>query len=203
VGAFAEPELEEVRAELIATFLRVERLEEAMPPILEALCRSLGWEMAGAWVVDEPGRGLRCAGYWHADAPGLGDFAVLSRELRFDRQADLIGAAWSRRETIWRAELPSPAEYRRAIVAGSAGIASGAWTALLCGEHSIGALELLAVESRPSHPRLVPHLIEVGRRLGELIVLRLEEQDVLIPWGALPGSPRRSPFRGLPQPGEW
>jgi GAF domain-containing protein len=190
------PEPELLRAEVGEAFSFADGLEDALCGALQTVCEALGWDAAGAWLVEEDREELSCRGYWHAPARGLDSFAEICRPLRFGGNEDMVGTAWIRREPIWSPELPAGERFPRAGVATAAGLTCGAWIPLLAGSRSLGALELLAAEAKPLQARTVPQLIELGRRIGELVA---SFDGAPAAWKAAPNGP----FRGLPAPEQW
>jgi hypothetical protein len=76
-----------------------------------------------------------------------------------------------------------------------AGLGCAAWIPLLAAGRSLGALELLAARATPLQARTVPQLIEVGRRIGELIAAADEAPEA---W------PReKGPVKGLAVLADW
>ena len=171
-------------------------LEQALDRALGSICAAFGWDLAGAWVVDDDGERLSCRGQWHSGAPGLGSLAEVCRPLRFEGNEDMVGSCWTRREPIWSPELPPGERFPRAGVTGAAGLTCGAWIPLLAEGRSLGAIELLATEATPRQARTVPQLNRIACRIGELIA---EWDDAPEAWrGRVNG-----PFRGLPAQDEW
>ena len=201
VIAGAEPgpaaELDAAKEAITAAFLRAEGSDEALGAALKSLCQRLDWDLAAAWLLDADQ--LRCGRCWHRPDASLHAFAELCRGMRLDRDADPVRAACEGGEPIWGTGLPAAADFQRLPVVKAAGITGGAWTPLLSGGSSLGALELLCLEPRPLHARVVPELLGIGAQLGELFSLRRYEEGAA--GGPTPAP--KSPFKGLPEPGEW
>lgn len=191
-----EPEPALLRAAVEEAIEDAGSLEEGLDEALQILATVLGWDVAGAWLVDEDGEWLSCRGYWHSPLRGPGAYAVICRALRFEGDQDMVGTAWTRRQPIWGPELPPGERFPRAGVARAAGLTCGAWIPLLAAGRSIGALELLAAEPTPLQARTVPQLIDLGRRIGECVA-----RTAGAPRAWLGGA--NGPFRGLPEPELW
>src|SRR5262249_59384652 len=58
-------------------------LAEAMPGILQAICRSLGWDVGAVWAVDAESQLLRCTDVWRRENVALPEFEAPIRHPPF------------------------------------------------------------------------------------------------------------------------
>jgi GAF domain-containing protein len=199
-----DPELDRLRAGVNDAFFHTAELEEAVAGALEALCRDLAYDVAGAWILDAEGSELECAGHWHRSSLDLEAFSEVCRGLRFRAGEDMVGHVWAKQEPIWSPELPLGGVFPRAAVASAAQLSCALWVPLVAGVHPLGTLEMLATEARPTHARTVQLVPDLGRQLAELIALRRDEASLPSSWFP-PGqmADRTGPFTGLPQSGKF
>lgn len=203
-GPREELELDRLQARITESFVHSADLEQAVADALEALCRELAYDVAGAWIVDGDGAELHCAGHWHRASLDLEAFSEICRALRFAAGEDMVGTVWARQEAIWSPELPLASDFPRAAVAAGAGLSCGLWVPLQTDLQPLGALELLATEARPLHARTVSQMTDLGRQIAGLIALRRDEDSLPSTWyGPGQDAASRGPFTGLPQPGEF
>src|SRR5262249_24356359 len=60
-----------------------ERLSEATPEILRAVCESVGWEVGAIWNVDAESNLLCCVDVWHLAGVDVAEFAESCRSTLF------------------------------------------------------------------------------------------------------------------------
>jgi GAF domain-containing protein len=197
-------ELEVLCEKITQAFLHSAGLEDSLADALEAICRDLAFDVAGAWIADAEGAELQRAGHWHRDSLDIEAFSEICGGLRFAAGEDMVGAVWARQELIWSPDLPLASDYPRAAVAAAAGLSCGLWVPLQTDLQPLGTLELLAAEARPVHAKTVPQMPQIGHQLAGLIALRRDEKALPSTWfGPAQDAASRGPFTGLPQPGEF
>ena len=92
------------------------RLSEAMPGILESICKPLGWLYGARWMRDPRDGALVCGEIWAAPvAQPLADDSR-SRRLPCIRE-DLLGTAWHSQAISWMSDAPRDAHFVRAHAA--------------------------------------------------------------------------------------
>jgi len=89
------------------------RLSEAMPGILESICKPLGWLYGARWMRDPRDGALVCGEIWAAPvAQPLADDSR-SRRLPCIRE-DLLGTAWHTQAISWMSDAPREPHFVRA-----------------------------------------------------------------------------------------
>jgi diguanylate cyclase (GGDEF)-like protein len=92
------------------------RLSEAMPGILESICKPLGWLYGARWMRDPRDGNLVCGEIWAAPvAQPLADESR-SRKLPCLRE-DLLGTAWHTQAIAWMSDAPGDPGFARAAAA--------------------------------------------------------------------------------------
>ena len=74
---------------------------EAVPRILEAICRALDWEHGALWEIDRQAEVLRCVQIWTANTADFPKFNAASRASTFGRGIGLPGRVWTSGEPSW------------------------------------------------------------------------------------------------------
>jgi len=161
---------------LAVTLVESRSLADATPKALEAIGRTLGWQLGALWTIDEPRQVLRLVEVWQEPELQVAGFLGLSRRTRFAPGEGLPGQAWERNEPVWVEDVSHDEGYIRATVAREAGL-SAALAFPVLGEHRVlGAVEFYTRELRTPHPDLLRLLRGFGSQLGQYIELRQAEE---------------------------
>jgi len=161
---------------LAVTLVEPGSLVEVTPKALEAICRTLGWQLGALWMVGEPQQVLRLVGVWHEPDLEAAGFVELSRRTTFTRGEWLPGEVWDRDEPAWSEDISRGEGYLRSQVAREAGL-SGALAFPVLGEHGVvGVAEFYTRELRTPHPELLRLLRGFGSQLGQYVELRQAEE---------------------------
>jgi hypothetical protein len=95
---------------------------EAMPRVLEAVCKSLDWVMGVRWSVDSQAHVLRSA-EMHVTPPRLlQEMVEVNRRITFPHGVGLPGRVWSTGRAAWIADVVHDPNFPRAAVAAKGGI---------------------------------------------------------------------------------
>ena len=161
---------------LAVTLVESRSLADATPKALEAIGRTLGWQLGTLWAVDESDRVLRVVDVWQEPGLNAAGFIGLSRRTRFAPGEGLPGQAWERSEPVWVEDVSHDEHYIRAEVARDAGL-SAALAFPVLGEHGVlGAVEFYARKIGTPHPELLQLLRGFGSQLGQYIELKQAEE---------------------------
>ncbi len=161
---------------LAVTLVESQSLEDGTPKALEAIGRTLGWQLGALWLVDEPQQVLRLVGVWQEPDLEAAGFVGLSRRTTFTRGEWLPGEVWDRNEPAWSENISRDEGYLRSTVARDAGL-SGALAFPVIGEHGVvGAAEFYTSDLRTPHPELLRLLRGFGSQLGQYIELQQAEE---------------------------
>lgn len=144
---------------------------------LEALCRSLGWQLAATW---EPGAGdvLRCTDLWVEADPALDAFAEATRSYQFARGEGLPGRVWAGGSPEWIGDAASDDALPRRPLAAEAGLHAAIGVPIASGRGVCGVLECFGRTALEPDPELLASMEVVGGLLGQLAERRRVEADV-------------------------
>ena len=161
---------------LAVTLVESRSLVDAGPKALEAIGRTLDWQLGVLWRIDDTQHALRFAGCWQEPGVEAAGFVGLSRRKTFAQGEGLPGQAWQRNEPAWIEDVRSDEGYTRADVAREAGLAA-ALAFPVIGEHGVvGAVEFYARELRKPQAELLRLLRGFGSQLGQYIELKQAEE---------------------------
>jgi PAS domain S-box-containing protein len=163
---------------LAVTLVESRSLADATPHALEAIGRTLGWQLGALWTVQEPGPVLRVVDVWKEPGVQAAGFLGLSRRAAFAPGEGLPGRAWERREPAWIENVTRDPDYLRADVAREAGLFAALAFPILGDDRVLGVAEFYTGEIRAPHPELLQLLRGFGSQLGQYIELRQAEEAV-------------------------
>jgi PAS domain S-box-containing protein len=105
--------------------VRASDTDEAFRDLLPAIAAALGWEHAGAWLLDPEGVHLVCTHAWSQDDPALSSFVTVTRGLRGTRGQGLVGRVWDTARPMWLRDAFRLPDFRRVRPARDAGFVDG------------------------------------------------------------------------------
>ncbi len=155
------------------------QLEDAVPEILEAICESLGWVKSGLWWVDPQANVLRCRNVWHAADTPLEEFVALSRKSTFAPGVGLPGRVWKSGQPTWIPDIVQDANFPRATVAAREGLHGAFAFPIVVGPDVLGVIEVLSSEIQQPDKDLLPMLASIGSQIGQFLMRKQAEEDVL------------------------
>jgi PAS domain S-box-containing protein len=151
-------------------------LEEAGPPVLDALRETFDWESGGLWAIDPFEDRLRLVAMRHVvDAP-MEEFLQVSGRLRFGRGEGLPGRVWESGSPLWIDDVTNDGNFPRAAVAAHAGLRSAFAFPLLVGESVVGVVELFRRDFRAPDEEMLEMISAIGSQLGQFVERKLAEE---------------------------
>jgi diguanylate cyclase (GGDEF)-like protein/PAS domain S-box-containing protein len=154
-------------------------LAQATPRLLEAICRSLGWQLGEIWRVDRHAAVLRLVDAWAADFIDLPEFALATSEMTFGPGEGLSGRVWATGEPVWVAEVTDDPHFPRAQLAKNAGFHSAIGFPILQGEAVAGVMEFLGEDIGEPNADLLNLMAAIGSQIGQFMGRKDIEQAVL------------------------
>ena len=139
---------------------------DAAPRILEAICRTLGWEHGGFWAIDQRVDVLRCEHIWTSLPNGFADFQAMSRSMTLARGEGLPGRVWASGEPAWIPDVVADSNFPRAAVAARCRLHSAFGFPLKRHGEVLGVMEFFSREIRAPEADLLEMLATVGDQIG-------------------------------------
>jgi len=153
-------------------------LEQATPRMLEAVCRSLGWQCGAIWEVNRARNLMRCAGTWHAPGLPLDEFSAATMQATFARGTGLPGRVWERREPAWIPDVIHDANFPRAEVAEHVGLHAAFALPIMQGRRVQGVLEFFSRDIREPSPDLLAMMTTICSQIGLFIERKRASDDL-------------------------
>src|SRR5207249_4037759 len=123
-------------------------LGDATPRLLQAISKTLRWEIGDLWTPDVDGNVLRCRDVWHAPAAAIEKFVLVSYERTFAPGIGLPGRVWSSLKPAWIPDVTKDENFPRAPFAAAAGLHAAFAFPILSGERFLGVMEFFSGEIR-------------------------------------------------------
>jgi len=135
-------------------------LEEAVPRVLERVCKGLDWELGLLWTIDAAENVLRFGGVSHASTPAARQFADAVRGFSF-------------RTDVWK-----DPNFPRRPAAQRSGMHSAFAAPVEGSQGTLGVLEFLSGDVRERDEALLRVITTLGRQLGQFIERQRAEADL-------------------------
>jgi PAS domain S-box-containing protein len=153
-------------------------LEDAAPPLLQALAQELGWDEAELWVADQTAGVVRCAGVWTSPFVDLEDFANLTMQLTLPMGSGLPGRVWRTGKVEWLADGLPERLVARTSAAREHGLNAAFAVPIPAGDEVVAVVAFFARAARKRDPELTDAIRVITVQLGQFI-LRLQTEQAL------------------------
>jgi signal transduction histidine kinase len=142
-------------------------IEPALGAAIVHVCAHMRWPVGHAYIADEASGALRSTAVWYLeDEARYNAFRELTEELGAPGLPMSVAEAG---EPAWVADVATEPGFRRAEVAGRAGLRSGFAFPVLMGTETVGALEFFADREAEPDPVLLGLMAQIGVQLGRVV----------------------------------
>jgi PAS domain S-box-containing protein len=152
-------------------------VREVMPRVLEALGRSMGWELGEFWGVDEAGRILRRDETWYAPSIDVSAFDQASGGLTFERGAGLPGQVWSRGVPVHVSDILEDTHFLRSSAAVGQGLKSAIGLPIGSGRATLGVITFFSRHALTPDTDLVELMMGLSSQVGQFIQRKRVEEE--------------------------
>jgi PAS domain S-box-containing protein len=150
---------------------------EVYAAALEAIGRTLGWELGAVWEVGPDDQRLRCVSTWHA-GEGAPEFVALSERLTLEIGEGLPGRLLETGRPAWISDTPDDPNFPRAAAARRAGLHAAFGFPLRSPRGIVGLMEFFTREAREPDERLLETMAVIGSQVGQFVARRHAEAEV-------------------------
>ena len=144
---------------------------------LEAIGRSLGWELGAVWELDPHDGRLHCIRTWAAGSR-TARFEALSRALALAPGEGLPGRVLASGESAWIFDAPKDANFPRAVEARRSGLHAGFGFPVRSPRGVLGVMEFFTREPREPDESLLATMRMLGNQVGQFVARRRAEEEV-------------------------
>ena len=145
---------------------------EAAPPILQAICESLAWDVGAVWLVDQDTAALRCAGVWHARMTEIAEFEKNCRRTTFPVGVGFPGRIWASGSVAWIPDVTVDTNFPRASVAAHDGLHGAVGFPLWNGIQFLGVMEFFSRQVVQPDADVIEMMQCIGRQISQFIERR-------------------------------
>ena len=153
-------------------------LEEAAPPLLQALAQDLGWDEAELWVAGHAEGMVRCAGVWTSPFVDLEEFANLTLQTTLPEGSGLAGRVWHTGKVEWLGDGLPERLVARTAAAKEHGLNAAFAVPIPSGDQIVAVVAFFARAARERDPELTDAIQVIALQLGQFIH-RLQAQQAL------------------------
>src|SRR5262249_26267883 len=144
--------------------------DEAMPRVLETMCRGLDCVYGARWVLEGKDGGLRRAESWCIGEPAIETVRSESAISRYlSAPGGLNRAVWATGAPVWIPDVAQDASLVRRAAAAKAGLRSAFAFPLPVGGEIYGELEFFSRPLRPRDEEVLAVAQRVGSHIGQFI----------------------------------
>jgi len=153
---------------------------EAMPRLLEATARALGWDIGIYWAVQPDTGELAVSATWSSG--GAQEFLAACLPLTFAPGEALPGLALSSREAVWSRDVRGDPRARRADLAAAHGLRSALLFPVYCSRRTFGVLEYMSRQEEVLDEELRQTMKALGFQIGQFLERMENEQELRRAW---------------------
>ena len=167
-------------AQNVTTCMLVESatLAEAMPRVLEAVCKSLDWVMGVRWSVDSQAHVLRCAEMHVVPPRLLQEMVEVNRRVTFPHGVGLPGRVWSTGRAAWIADVVHDPNFPRVAAAAKDGLHGVFGFPIIGPGGFLGVMEFFSTEIREPNAAMLALFEGIGGQVGQFIERKRAEVEL-------------------------
>jgi PAS domain S-box-containing protein len=144
-------------------------LGEAMPNLLEAICRGLRWQFGAYWNHSPVAEMLCCTETWCDPGLAATAFDSLCRQLPVTRGFGIAGRVWQSGKPEWIADIAASAEYPLSQAALTAGLHGAFAVPILFEGRCLAVIEFFHREIRPADPELLAMMTSICSQMARFL----------------------------------
>ncbi len=153
----------------VLSIVRHSDLAAAAPRLIEGLCRSIGWDVGGVWLIDDAGTTLSLSYWWCREADRCHPFIEHSQATMFRRGEGLPGRVWESGEPTWVRDIATARDYPRADASGRSDLHGGFGFPLRLHDVVFGVMELFSHDVVEDDPRLYEMLDAIAAQTSTVV----------------------------------
>ncbi|HEX6372976.1 MAG TPA: ATP-binding protein [Longimicrobium sp.] len=154
-------------------------VEDAVPRVLEALCRTLEWDLGIFWSVDDDGV-LQPTASWGVPEVAGGGFEEASARMHFVRGRGLPGRVWEHAAPEWIADVTREPDFPRREAAVALGLCAAFAFPVVVGSEFMGTMEFFDRRPVEPGPALLSSMSAMGSDIGQFLKRKQAEEAVRV-----------------------
>jgi two-component system cell cycle sensor histidine kinase/response regulator CckA len=157
-----------------------DNLATAAPGILQAVCESLGWQLAVLWALDRQAGVLRPLDLWRDPLIQASAFEDQTRGSVFQEGVGLPGRIWQAKVPCWIPDVVHDTNFPRARSAGTGDLHGAFGFPIMSGPEVVGVIECFSREIRAPDPDLLAMVASIGSQIGQFAQRRWAEDRLRV-----------------------
>jgi integral membrane sensor domain MASE1 len=157
-------------------------LADALPGMLQRICKTFDWEVGAMWALDPDGDVLRCLKVWPSQGlsgePGASKFEVMSIGFQFRSGVGLPGRVWKTLRPAWIPDVGKDDNFPRAMAAAAEGLHAAFAFPIISNERFLGVMEFFSQEIREPDEALLATFAGIGSQIGQFLERKQSEQEL-------------------------
>ena len=153
-----------------------DRVDEAVPRLLEAIGQAMGWEFGALWGFD--GSCLRCESTWMASGARLEAFDEASRQVRPAPGVGLPARVFESTRPEFVADVRLDKNFARVPAAVEVGLSAAVALPLCAGDEVRGVIEFLSRKARYPEPELIEMMETLTALIGRFFAIVAEREEL-------------------------
>ena len=152
-------------------------LDDALPRIIQRICKTFEWEVGAMWRVDESAHVLKCFKIWPAQGTASSQFENVTRSTSFARGVGLPGRVWARLGPVWIPDITADDDFPRAKAAAGENLHAAFAFPIISGEKFLGSMEFFSHQIREPDSALLATFSGIGSQIGQFLDRKDAEGD--------------------------
>jgi PAS domain S-box-containing protein len=151
-------------------------LIDAVPKILQAVGKTLEWEVGGFWMPVPDGSVLRCFNFWESRVGKFPKFKAVSKKLTLAPGIGMPGRVWNDLKPAWVSDITKDSDFPRASLATREGLHGTFAFPISFGKHFLAVMEFLSHEIREPDEDLLKMFNSIGSQIGQFVQRKRAEE---------------------------
>ena len=149
--------------------------DDAVPRIVQRICKTFEWEVGSMWRLDEKADVLRCFKVWPTRTGSR--FETLTRTIVFARGVGLPGRVWDGLRPAWIPDVAADENFPRAEAASAENLHAAFAFPIMSGEKFLGVMEFYSHEIRQPDSALLATFSGIGSQIGQFLERKDGEEE--------------------------
>jgi serine phosphatase RsbU (regulator of sigma subunit) len=153
-------------------------VEEAIRPILQVVCESLGWEVGLCWLVDRHAGKLQNIESWGRRTEKAEEFQRASKQFTFSKGEGFPGRVWAADSVVWVSDTAKDFDLPRWKLATKVGLHEAIGFPLRDRIEFLGVMEFIGREIGEPNEHLVETMASIGNQVTQFVERKHAEKLV-------------------------
>jgi signal transduction histidine kinase/CheY-like chemotaxis protein len=163
--------------QIARTLAESDSIGEAAPPLLQAICEGLGWEVGQMWILDRAADALCWLAMWRVASVSVAELEGASRNRTFVRGVGFPGRIRASGTSEWISDIATEPNLPRGQFAMKAGLRSAFGFPIMVDHEVLGVMEFFSLTLQPPDESVQEMMISIGNQIGQFVERRRAEAE--------------------------